>query len=75
MFHQYILIYTSYKGYNKHRRLKILRWGLECTKSRIVIKGKEVVLVSSLFKLFTMLLKEESFGKVMNLGIWGEQVL
>ena len=23
MFHQHILIYNSYKGYNKHRRLKL----------------------------------------------------
>ena len=23
MFHQYTLIYNSYKGYNKHRRLKL----------------------------------------------------
>ena len=45
----------------------MLRWGLECTKSRIVLEGKEVVLISSLFKLFIMQWEEELFGKVMNL--------
>ena len=30
----------------------MLRWGLECTKLRIVLESKEVVLISSLFKLF-----------------------
>ena len=43
----------------------MLRWGLECTNSRIVLEGKEVVLILSLFKLFVMLWEEEMFGKVM----------
>ena len=43
----------------------MLRWGLECTNSRIVLEGKEVVLILSLFKLFVMLWEEELFGKVM----------
>ena len=62
MFHQHILIYNSYKGYNKHRRLKIC-----CAKSRIVLEGKNVVLISSLSTLFIMLLEKELFGKVINL--------
>ena len=51
----------------------MLRGGLECTNSRIVLEGKEVVLISSLFKSFIMLQEEELFGKVMNL--WAELVL
>ena len=51
----------------------MLYWRLECTNSQIVLEGKEVVLISSLFKLFIMLWEEELFGKVMNL--WWELVL
>ena len=45
----------------------MLRWRLEGTNSRIVLDGKEVVLILSLFNLFIMLCEEEMFGKVMNL--------
>ena len=51
----------------------MLRWGLECTNSRIVLEGRELVLILSLFKLFVMLWQEELLGKVMYL--WGELVL
>ena len=51
----------------------MLRCGLECTNSRIVLEGKEVVLMLSLFKLFIMLWEEELFGRVMYL--WRELVL
>ena len=51
----------------------MLRWGLECTNSRIVLESKEVILISGLFKLFIMLWEKELFGKVMNL--WEELVL
>ena len=47
----------------------MLRWGLSVL---IVLKGKEAVLISSLFKLFIMLLEEELFVKVMN--PWGELI-
>ena len=60
MFHQFILIYNSFK---------------ECKKSEIDLEGKEVVLISSLFKLFIMMLVEELFGKVMNVCVWGGLVL
>ena len=50
----------------------MLRWGLECTNSQIVLEGKEVVLILSLFK-FVMLWEEEFYGKVRYL--WGELVL
>ena len=46
----------------------MLRWGLECTNSRIILEGKEVVLILSLFKLFVMLWEEVLFGKLMYLG-------
>ena len=49
----------------------MLHWGLECSKSWIVLKGKEAVLISSLFKLLIMLLEEELLSKVMN--VWGEE--
>ena len=52
---------------------KLLHWELECTNSRIVLEGKEVVLILSLFKLFILLWEKELFGKVMN--PWGELVL
>ena len=42
----------------------MLRWRLECTNSRVVFEGKEVVLILSLFILFVMLWEEELFGKV-----------
>ena len=51
----------------------MLRWELECTNSQIVLEGREVVLILSLFKVFVMLWEEELFGKVMYL--WGELVL
>ena len=44
----------------------MLRWGLQCTKSQIVLEGKEAILISSLLKLFIKMLVEELFGKVMN---------
>ena len=55
MFHQYILIYNSYKGYNKHQRLKLLHWEHYSTKPQIVLEGKEAVLISSLFKLLVLM--------------------
>ena len=45
----------------------MLGGGPQCTNSWIVLEGKEVVLISSLFKLFIMLPEEELFGKDMNL--------
>ena len=45
-------------------------WGLECTKSRIVLEGKEAVLISSLFKMFIMMLVEKLLGKIMNVWVW-----
>ena len=53
--------------------MKMVRWELECTNSQILLEGKEVVLMLSLFKLFAMLWEEELFGKVMYL--WGELLL
>ena len=67
MFQQYILMYNPYKGHNKHRRLK-LSWGLEYIKLRIVLEGKDGVLISRLFKLSIMSLVEEILGKDMNDG-------
>ena len=49
----------------------MFRWGLVCIKSRIVLEGKEAVLISSLFKLFIMMLVEELLGKVMNTCVDG----
>ena len=68
MFRRCILVYNPYKRCNKHRRQKMLRWGLGCTNSRIFLEGRKVVLILSLFKLFVMLW-EELFGKVVYL--WG----
>ena len=44
----------------------MLRWGLQCTNSLIVLEGKEVVSILSLSKQFIMLWEEELFGKVLN---------
>ena len=44
----------------------MLRWGLEFSKSQIVLEDKVVVLISTLFKLFIMMLVEELLGKLIN---------
>ena len=41
----------------------MLRWGVECTNSQIVLAGKELVLILSLLKLFSMLWEEELLCK------------
>ena len=45
----------------------MLRWVLEYTNTQIVLEGKEVVLILSLFKLLNMLWEKELFNKVKNL--------
>ncbi len=47
----------------------MLRGGRDGSKSRIVLEGKEAVLISNLFKLFILLLVEELLSNVMN--VWG----
>ena len=50
----------------------MLRWGLERNKSRNVLEDKEAVLISSLFKIFIMVLVGELLGKIMNIYVrWG----
>ena len=50
----------------------MLPWGLDCTKSRIVLEGKEAVLKTSLFKMFIMILVEKFLDKAMNVCVcWG----
>ena len=47
----------------------ILCQGLEWSKSQIVLEDKVTVLITSLFKLFPIMLMEELWGKIMCLWV------